>query len=433
MGNIPTYDSLTHLRDRVTFFADKNAVSETTSPVHLIMLQTLALPRINRKYSVQVGDQFLRDMSAFLDSFSPDYKAYRLANARFMLLGKDCSKAEADNLVKRLHERFEQIWHVEVDNEIHEVIFMPQIIHMFLKPDISDNGLMDRLNYAASKAVYSTKTENGILFFGEELEEALRRKMYILNEVKYAIEEKTFEIYYQPIYDCRNKVFTSAESLIRLFARDGSFVSPGEFIPMAEENGLIDGISWIVLEKVCEFLGRHKKLPLKTISINMTGQQVLDPTFISRIEENLNKNDIEGSKLRIEITERTVADDFDEVKKVMQYLSEKGIQFYLDDFGTGYSNLSSMLRLPFEVIKFDVSLMRLMEESNKGLKTIELLSNIMHENSYLIVSEGIETAEQAEQAFKLQMDRIQGFYYSKPMAETQLIEFLENFDKSSKA
>lgn len=294
-----SYDSLTHLRDRVTFFADKNTVTDTVSLVHLIM---------------------------------------------------------------------------------------PQIIHMFPKSDISDNGLMDRLNYAASKAVYPAKSENDILFFGEELEEALSRKMYILNEVKYAIEE----------------------------------------------NGLIDGISWIVLEKVCDFLGRHKDLPLKTISINMTGQQVLDPTFISRIEENLAKNNIEGNKLRIEITERTVTDDFDEVKKIMQNLSEKGIHFYLDDFGTGYSNLSSMLKLPFEVIKFDVSLMRLMEESGKGLKTIELLINIMHENSYLIVSEGIETAKQAEQAFKLRMDRIQGFYYSKPMAEAQLIEFLENFDKSSK-
>lgn len=432
MENTPTYDSLTHLRDRVTFFADKNAVTDTTAPVHLIMLQTLALPRINRKYSVQVGDQFLRDMSAFLDSFSSDYKAYRLANARFMLLGKNCSQSYADNLVKRLHERFEKTWHVEANNETYEVTFMPQIMHMFLAPDISDNGLMDRLNYAASKAVYSAKAENDILFFGKELEEALKRKMYVLNEVKYAIEEKTFEIYYQPIYDCKNKVFTSAESLIRLFARDGSFVSPGEFIPMAEENGLIDSISWIVLEKVCDFLGRHKDLPLKTISVNMTGQQVLDPTFISRIEENLAKNNIEGNKLRIEITERTVTDDFNEVKKVMQRLSEKGINFYLDDFGTGYSNLSSMLKLPFEVIKFDVSLMRLMEESSKGSKTIELLSNIMHENSYLIVSEGIETAKQAEQAFKLQMDRIQGFYYSKPMAEAQLIEFLENFDKSSK-
>lgn len=427
-----SYDSLTHLRDRVTFFADKNTVADTASPVHLIMLQTLALPRINRKYSVRVGDQFLRDMSAFLDSFNPDYKAYRLANARFMLLGKNCSQSDADNLVKRLHERFEQIWHVETDDETCEVTFMPQIIHMFLNSDISDNGLMDRLNYAASKAVYPAKAENDILFFGEELEEALSRRMYILNEVKYAIEEKTFEIYYQPIYDCKHKVFTSAESLIRLFARDGSFVSPGEFIPMAEENGLIDGISWIVLEKVCDFLGRHRDLPLKTISINMTGQQVLDPTFIGRIEENLAKNNIEGNKLRIEITERTVTDDFDEVRKIMRNLSEKGIHFYLDDFGTGYSNLSSMLKLPFEVIKFDVSLMRLMEESGKGLKTIELLSNIMHENSYLIVSEGIETAKQAEQAFKLRMDRIQGFYYSKPMAEAQLMEFLENFDKSSK-
>ena len=133
----------------------------------------------------------------------------------------------------------------------------------------------------------------------------------------------------------------------------------------------------------------------------------------------------------IEITERTVTDDFDKVKNIMQYLSEKGIHFYLDDFGTGYSNLSSMLRLPFEVIKFDVSLMRLMEESKKGSKTIELLSNIMHENSYLIVSEGIETAAQAEQAYKLQMDRIQGFFFSKPLSETQLIDFFDNFDKSS--
>lgn len=417
MENTSTYDSLTHLRDRVTFFADKNAFDKTPK-AHLIMLQTLDLPRINRKYNVQAGDQFLRDMSAFLDSFHPDYKAYRLANARFMLLGKDCSQSAADKLVKKLHERFEQIWYVETNNETYEVTLMPQIVHMFLNSDISDNGLMDQLNYAASKAVYSAKAENGILFFDEELEEALRHRMYILNEVKYAIEEKTFEIYYQPIYDCRNKIFTSAESLIRLFTRDGSFVSPGEFIPMAEDNGLIDGISWIVLEKVCDFLGRHKDLPLKTISVNMTGQQVLDPTFISRIEENLAKNGIEGNRLRIEITERTVTDDFNEVKKIMRLLSKKGIHFYLDDFGTGYSNLSSMLKLPFEAIKFDVSLMRLMEESNKGLKTIELLSNIMHENSYLIISEGIETAEQAEQAFKLQMDRIQGFYYSKPMADS---------------
>ncbi len=431
MENMLTYDSLTHLRDRVTFFADKKTAAGMGMRAHLVMLQTFALPGINHKYNIQVGDQFLRDMSAFLDSFSPDYKAYRFANARFILLGKECSQSDADSFVKKLHERFEQVWHVKANDKTYDIFLMPQIVHMFLNPDISDNGLTDRLNYGASDKVYLEKAQNDILFFGEELEEALQRKTYVLDEVRYAIEQKTFQIYYQPIYDCRNKVFTSAESLIRLFARDGSFISPGEFIPLAEGSSLIDSISWIVLEKVCDFLGRYKELPLKTVSVNMAGQQILDPTFVSRIEENLEKNHIEGSKLRIEITERTITDDFNKVKNIMQYLSEKGIHFYLDDFGTGYSNLSSMLRLPFEVIKFDMSLMRLMEESKKGSKTIELLSNIMHENSYLIVSEGIETAAQAEQAYKLQMDRIQGFFFSKPLSETQLIDFFDNFDKSS--
>ena len=199
MENMATYDSLTHLRDRVTFFADKKTAADMGSHLHLIMLQTLALPRINHKYSVQVGDQFLRNMSAFLESFDPDYKAYRLANSRFILLGNECSQSDADSLVEKLHERFEQIWHVEMGNESYEVNLMPQIFHMFLKPDISDNGFMDRLNYGLSNEVYSAKAKNGILFFGEDLEKDFQRKVFILDEVRYAIEQKTFQIYYQPM------------------------------------------------------------------------------------------------------------------------------------------------------------------------------------------------------------------------------------------
>ena len=212
--------------------------------------------------------------------------------------------------------------------------------------------------------------------------------------------------------------------------RDGAFLSPGEFIPMAEENGLIDGISWIVLEKVCRFLGGHPGLPIGTVSVNMTGQQILDSTFIRRIEENLEKYRLDGSRLRIEITERTVTDDFAEVRKVMECLALKGIHFYLDDFGTGYSNLSSVLALPFEVIKFDQSLIRMMVETDKGLKTIGLLAEIMHENDCSIVAEGVETEVQVRSAQERRLDRIQGFYYAKPMPEEDLMVFLENMRKN---
>lgn len=172
------------------------------------------------------------------------------------------------------------------------------------------------------------------------------------------------------------------------------------------------------------FPGEHPDLPLKTVSVNMTGQQVLDPTFIGRIEANLEKYHLDGSHLRIEITERTVTEDFAEVRKVMEELSRKGIHFYLDDFGTGYSNLSSMLSLPFEVIKFDQSLIQIMNDTEKGQKTISLLADIMHENNYCVVAEGIETAVQVESAHENSLDRIQGFYYAKPMSEEALERFL---------
>ena len=252
----------------------------------------------------------------------------------------------------------------------------------------------------------------------------------MLEELPYAIEHKTFQMYYQPIYNCREKRFTSAESLIRLFGRDGAFISPGEFIPMAEDNGLIDDISWIVLEKVCGFLGAHPDLPLRTTSVNLTGQQILDPAFIARIEGLLDTYKLDGNRLRIEITERTVTEDFPEVKRIMEHLEQRGIRFYLDDFGTGYSNLSSMLSLPFEVIKFDQSLIRVMDSTPQGQKTIGLLAEIMHEHRYVIVAEGIETEVQALLAREKELDRIQGYFYAKPLPEDALLAFLQNRDHS---
>ena len=193
---------------------------------------------------------------------------------------------------------------------------------------------------------------------------------------------------------------------------------------MAEDNGLIDQISWIVLEKVCRFLGSHPELPLDIASVNLTGQQILDPSFIGRIEALLADCRLDGRHLRLEITERTITEHFDEVKRVMERLAERGIRFYLDDFGTGYSNLASMLSLPFEVIKFDQSLIKIMDGTPQGQRTIGLLAEIMHENRYQIVAEGIETEAQARMAHEKGLDSIQGFFYARPLPEEKLIEFL---------
>lgn len=418
-----TYDAMTGLRDWKTFFQDARDKLLEGIHAHVVFIQLLQLKRINRKYNIQVGNELLEDIGSYLRELKEDYTAYRTNNSRFVLLGPECTRQEAESLLEQIRARFQDVWNIDCEGQKHEVLAKVYLIHFFLEPKDTENDLLEKMNHGVN--VFLARERKGILFFNDELNADMLHRRYVLNEVRYAVENKTFQAYYQPIYDCARKRFTSAESLIRLVARDGSFLSPGEFIPMAEDNGLIDGISWIMLEKVCEFLGEHPGLPLMTISVNMTGQQILDPTFIWRVEKNLKKYGVDGSRLRIEITERTITEDFAEVRKVMEYLSGEGVHFYMDDFGTGYSNLSSMLSLPFEVIKFDQSLIRMMIDSEKGQRTIGLLTDIMHENDYVVVAEGVETENQVKSAYERNLDRIQGYYYAKPMPGEELVSFLK--------
>ncbi len=422
-----TYDSMTGLMDRMTFFQDANRCRERGEGAHIILVQLSRLMQINRKYGVPAGDQLIRNISLWLAGLEDHYNVYRIANSRLMLLGPACDRKQADEMVLRIRERFEESWQVTCEGHGHTILAKACFIHLFLESGDSENDLLDKMNFGIS--VLEKNGKGNIVFFDEEIRKDMEHRNYILEEVRFAVANKSFMMYYQPIYNCKEGRFTSAESLIRLRDRKGNFISPGEFIPMAEDNGLIDQISWIVLEKVCRYLGENPQLPLNTVSVNMTGQQISDVTFIERIETLLDSCHLPGSRLRIEITERTVADDFEEVKKVMRYLESRGIHFYLDDFGTGYSNLSSMLSLPFEVIKFDQSLIQIMKDDRSGCRTIALLAEIMHVNHFVIVAEGIETAWQAQTARETGVDRIQGFYYAKPLPEEELEKFLANTGK----
>lgn len=417
-----TFDTMTGLMDRMTFFDDVNVCRDSGRQVHIVMIQLSRLLQTNRKYGVAAGDQLLRDISMWLAELSEEYKAYRIANSRLMLLGPVCGRQEADACVSRIRRRFEESWQVTCGGQTQSITAKACVVHLFLEEKDTENDLLDKMNFGIS--VMGKKGRNGVVFFDEEIKGDLEHRNHVLEEVRYAIEHKTFRMYYQPIYDCREGEFAAAESLIRLWDREGNFISPGEFIPMAEENGLIDQISWIVLEKVCRFLGEHPQLPLRTVSVNLTEQQVSDVTLLERIDALLSECRLSGDRLRIEITERTVADDFEEVRQVMQCLEKKGVRFYLDDFGTGYSNLSSVLSLPFEVIKFDQSLVQMIDHGRRGYRTIELLTQIMHENEMIVVAEGIETAQQAQTVREAGVDRIQGFYYAKPLPEEELAAFL---------
>ncbi|XBX06664.1 EAL domain-containing protein [Enterocloster clostridioformis] len=157
------------------------------------------------------------------------------------------------------------------------------------------------------------------------------------------------------MFNLKTSRFSSAEALRRLRDYDGEPVSPSEFILLAEETGLIDDLSWIVLEEICMLFGQRRG-KIDSVFINLSMQQFEDRSLSGRIHECLKRSGLSPDKLKIEVTERVLLQDMDYMKMIMEEMTGEGFGFYLDDFGTGYSNISCALSLPLEYIKMDRSL-----------------------------------------------------------------------------
>ncbi len=414
-------DSLTELPNRNTFFQELEARAKKETQLHLILIQLGQMEQINQKYGTYQGDTLLYQVSRYLDQISPRYQTFRFGNTRFLLMGTLQNEASAHARMDEILKRFAEPW-----KAIEKDCYCPvHCAHMFASADqTNENRIIDQLEYTLSQAI--DKPFSHAVFFDDVLKGKYERQIYVLEQTRLALEKESFQIYFQPIYHCKKQKFTSAETLLRLFDENGTPISPGEFIPLAEQNGLIDEISWQLLEKVCTFLSKHPDLPLRTVSINMAMQQITDRTFWNRIHGAQEAYGISLDKLRVEITERTISENPALVQRIMEYLSEKGLRFYLDDFGIGYSNLSNMMNLPFETVKLDASLLEDIAENTTRFRTIELLIQMLHHAGFLVVAEGLETIQQVEKAHQLDVDCIQGYYYAKPMPEEELITFLEN-------
>ena len=157
------------------------------------------------------------------------------------------------------------------------------------------------------------------------------------------------------MFNLKTSRFSSAEALRRLRYYGGEPVSPSEFIPLAEETGLIDDLSWIVLEEICMLFGQMRG-KIDSVSINLSMRQFEDRSLSGRIHECLKRSGLSPDKLKIEVTERVLLQDMDYMKMIMEEMTGEGFGFYLDDFGTGYSNISCALSLPLEYTKLDRSL-----------------------------------------------------------------------------
>ena len=413
-------DALTELQNRGYFWSDLNYLSEQNKTAHMLLIHVKKFERVNKRFGMSNGDILLFNIARYLENVVSGYRVYRYGNTHLMMLGKFVDFEKSEEVADKIVKRFNEPWIIKGSQWIQNI----QLVHMKIEPDeVNENQLVEQLNYllaAEKNAEESTK-----VFFDEEVQRAFERKNYVLNEVKKAIEKKSFQLYFQPIYSCKEQKFTTAEVLLRLFAEDGSFISPGEFIPISEEYNLSDDITWIVLQKSMKFIAKYPDLPIDTISVNMSVQQMSEEYLRDKVAIAQKNFGPLLYKLRIEITEGQISRSPKVVRDVMQNITDQGVFFYLDDFGVGYSNLSRMFEMPFEVIKLDRSLMMIMEKNKTSYEIIKNVVDTFHTAGFKVVAEGLETEHQVALAKEIGVDRIQGFYYARPMCEEDFVKFIE--------
>lgn len=246
-----------------------------------------------------------------------------------------------------------------------------------------------------------------------------------------AISERSFEVYYQPIYSVKEKKFLSAEALIRLHDKEHGPISPGIFIPFAESRGLILPIGDIVLESVYQLISKNdlSALGLSYIEINLSVAQCISKDLLYKIKQLEERYRVSPSNINLEITESMYGEISTLIDKNMKDLTDIGYSISLDDYGVGYSNIQRILKLPLKIVKIDKSLVDGIGTSN-GMSILKNTVNMLKDINMELVIEGVETEEVFHQMVGMECDYIQGFYFSKPLPEKDFIEFIKKYNVS---
>lgn len=241
-------------------------------------------------------------------------------------------------------------------------------------------------------------------------------------ELKGDLDDSRVKVFCQPILDIDKKVFTTAESLMRLELDGLGIVYPDLFIPIAESEGKIHTLTLIILNKVCQFIEKNPEIT--RVSVNFSMYEITKSGFYNDIIRVVSKYNIDYTKLGFEVTESLEADDFDTITEVLTKFSKLGIKLYLDDFGTGYSNIEHITKLPIDIIKFDRSLVIASGEDDMSNFMVGSLSNMFDIIGYNILYEGIENKSDQDRCISMKACYLQGYRYSRPIPIEELPKFI---------
>lgn len=412
-------DSLTGAGNRKSFFDELSMRTAGGQCYQIVAVALRNFADVSQELGHKRADDLLYQVARFLNDVHPEGRVYRISSVEFAVLLPLQTRQRQEELLQKILDRFERLWFL--DERSCELPFHGAFLVCEDKSWDAEQ-VMQYLEYTLSLAK-SERRE--MIRFDDEVASRYRRREYILETMDRAITDHRFQVWYQPVYHRDRDCFASAEALLRLTDYRGNTVSPGEFVPLAEEYGMIDTLTWQVLEKVCALLGSGLVPGLEQVSVNISMRQFLQHDLLERIEQVMRRYHVAPERVKFEITERVLLEDEEYIRETMERMKRHRLNFYLDDFGTGYANFASVLDLPFEVIKLDRTIL----SDHPGKPKARMLPNVLipffHSLGQTVVAEGVETAQQAKWMLDCGADRLQGFYYARPMEEERLIEMFQ--------
>ncbi|PSU33284.1 putative bifunctional diguanylate cyclase/phosphodiesterase [Photobacterium lutimaris] len=405
------HDFLTGLLNRrgITNAIIENQHSQR--PYSLLFLDIDGFKLVNDTYGHAIGDKLLRAIAIRLQE-EVKFKGLlaRFGGDEFIVQAEhrniDSSPLFAKQIIKALNRPF----HLK---EVGELSIGCSIGTSDYPTDAKD---IETLVTQADMAMHRAKLRgrNRSHHFSPDMADALYRKMTLRHHLTLALEAEAFELYYQPIVDMNSKSLKGFEALIRWHDEELGQVSPGEFIPLAEETGQIVPLGKWILKTACKQLAQWRVKYGKAfiMSVNLSRAQ-LQSSLAPTIEGLLKQYQIPSSQLALELTESTMLQEYDEAKQCLDDLASLGLELYLDDFGTGYSSLSQLQDLPISTVKLDQSFV---QGEHKGSQAIiEATQAICEKLALKVVAEGVETETQLRYLQQCGFDFCQGYYLGRPL------------------
>ncbi|MGC9526815.1 MAG: two-component system response regulator [Limnospira sp.] len=425
-----THDSLTGLFNRawlLQFLSEKIREHQRGGNQYSILFVDLdRFKKINDRFGHLVGDELLKTVANRLKSC--------------LTLGSKIARLGGDEFLIVVPGQWEESWQCQLTEAIFKRFKKPFQIdnyQLFVQVSIgivpSMNGYQKPTDILrdADIAIYQAKQigRGCSVVLTPEVQAGALERIQLESDLRQGIEEEQFCLYYQPIVSLSTQKLTGFEALIRWRHPRRGIVSPGAFIEVAQEIGLISAIDFLAFKLACQQLNQwRKELEIKEfpiVNINCSAQRLQQPEIVAQVRGIMRRYEVESSAIKLEVTESDFLKTAHHAIEILQQLHDLGIKLCIDDFGTGHSSLSRLHNFPLDTLKIDRSfVMRLMDNNNEGEKIVQTIISLAHHLKMDVVAEGIETREQLNKLIQLGCEFGQGYLFSQPLPSREATQFL---------